>query len=386
MGNDPTADARAVHGIGADVLEAERAKVIAELADLDRDAEQKLAEVAPELARDRRKKRDELAKVDMAFQSRAPRFDVRRLAEHGADWLDKTPPQAPTLLTFDHGKPFMRSGIVASLVAPGGTGKTFALVQLAVAIASGAPWLGTYQPTAKGAVFLGLAEEDADEVRRRLWQATRALDHYQRAEVLRNVAAEGFAGRDVAFLRRTPDKNIGKAEWFDTFKAGLERAGPWRCIIVDPWSRWGGVDAETDAHAATFGVRMLEELTALDGAPAVIAAHHTRKASKGATGPADASDARGSSAFVDGGRFTMNLGRHGEKLLSLRVTKTNGTIPGAELILARGDGGTLRPATPDEIADAPPPQPGSGTRRARPTMTPTTTTTPTNGNRPGAAW
>lgn len=385
MGGDLNADDRAAHGVPGDVLEAERGRLAAELADLERDRARRFAEVDPEGHRALLRKADELAKVDTAIGARAPRFEVRRLAELGADWLEAAPPPAPTLLTFGRGTPFMRSGVVASLVAPGGTGKTFALVQLAVAIASGAPWLGTYKPTAKGGVFLGLAEEDADEVRRRLFYVTRTLDAYQRTEVLRNIAAEGFAGRDVAFLRRTPDKNIGKTEWFDTFKAALERSGPWRAIIVDPWSRWGGVDAETDAHAATFGVRLLEELATLEGAPAVIAAHHTRKASKGATGPTDASDARGSSAFVDGGRFTMNLGRHGESLLSLRVTKTNGTVPGPELILARGEHGTLRPATPDEIADATPTQPSSGARRTR---APATTPTPTNGDRrsPGAGW
>ena len=366
MGHDLNADERAVHGVGRDVLEAERLKLVAELAELDRDAEQRLAEVAPDLLRDRKRKRDELTRLEEAAR---PRFRILRLAERGVD-LAKPPPAAPVLLTGDRGVPFMRSGIVASLIAPGGTGKTYALAQLAVSIAAGTPWLGTYQPTQKGGVLLGLAEEDDDEVHRRLAQATRGLDDYRRAEVHRNLAAHGFSGQDVAFLRRNPDKNIGPAEWFSTFKAELAAKGPWRAIILDPWSRWGGVDAETDAHAATYGVRLLEELTKLEGAPAVIVAHHTRKASKG-SGPADASDARGSSAFVDGGRFTMNLGRQGNgELLALRVTKTNGTVPGPELILARGDGGTLRPATPAEGAEANP-TPRQGSASAAPTPSPT---------------
>ena len=362
MGNDLTADTRPTNPLTADLIAAELAKVIAEGAELDRDAEAKLAELAPDLSRDRRRNRDERARLEKAAR---PRFQIRRLADRGVD-LAKPPPAAPVLLTHDRGAPFMRSGIVASLVAPGGTGKTFALVQLAVAIASGSKWLDRYQPTRKGPVFLGLAEEDDDEVQRRLCDATRGLDEYGRTEVARNIAAHGFTGHDVAFLRRAPDKSIGSSEWFDTIKAELAARGPWRAIILDPWSRWGGVDAETDAHAATSGVRLLEALTRLEGSPAVIVAHHTRKASKGSTGPADASDARGSSAFVDGGRFTMNLARGNGDLLSLRVTKTNGTIPGAELILARGSGGTLRPANPDELADAQAAQATSGTRRARP--------------------
>lgn len=348
MGADLNADERAAHGVGPEVIAAELARVIAEGEELDRDAEEKLAEVAPDLARARRRNRDERARLERATR---PRFQIQRLADRGVD-LAKPPPAAPVLLTYDRGASFMRSGIVASLVAPGGTGKTFALVQLAVALASGTRWLDRYHPTRKGPVFLGLAEEDDDEVQRRLCDATRGLDPYTRAEVERNLAAHGFTGHDVAFLRRAPDKSIGASEWFETLKAELAARGPWRAIILDPWSRWGGVDAETDAHAATSGVRLLEALTRLEGSPAVIVAHHTRKVAKGSTGPTDASDARGSSAFVDGGRFTMNLSRGNADLLSLRVTKTNGTIPGPELFLARGVGGILRPATEDEIAES----------------------------------
>lgn len=374
MSGDPTGDERASHGVPREVLQAERSKLVAELVELDRDAAQRLAEADPDLHRVRSEKREELARVETAM---APRFAIHKLAERGID-LATPPPPPPVLLKFGGGQPFMRSGVVASLLAPGGTGKTFALVQLAVAIASGTPWLGTYHPTRKGAVFLALAEEDDEEVQRRLWQATRGLDDYQLNEVHRNVAAYGRAGHDVAFLHRTPDRNIGSTQWFSTIKAELAAKGPWRSVILDPWSRWGGVDAETDAHAATFGVRLLEELTKLEGAPAVIVAHHTRKAQRGSNAPADASDARGSSAFVDGGRFTMNLSRHNENLLTLNVTKTNGTIPGPELLLARADGGVLRPATPTEQAEAHEGRATAGARNTRKVPTPVPTPAATN--------
>lgn len=365
MGGDLAADDRATHGVEPSQLEATRASLAAEVADLERERAGAFAVGSPERNGVLRRKREELANVDKAIAATTARFVPRRLVELGVDWLDKPPPPVPALLTVADGSPFVRSGIVASLLAAGGTGKTFALTQLAVSLASGARWLDTYKPTEPGAVFLGMAEEDVDEVRRRLYQATRPLSPEQRAMVMRNVAAEGFAGRDVAFLRRTPDRDVGKAGWFDTFKAGLVEGGPWRCIILDPWSRWGGVDAETDAHAATTGVRLLESLTTLPGNPTVFVAHHTRKPSKGQDAP-DANDARGSSAFVDGGRCTLSLWRRPDELLSLRVTKTNGTVYAPELILTRATGGTLRPATPAEIAAARPPETTSPRARGRP--------------------
>lgn len=380
MGNDLTADTRPTDPLTPEVIAAKRAKVIAELADLERDRDTRLAEVAPELVQDLRRKRDELGRLDAV----RPQFDLRTLAElrDEDDWLESAPPPAPVLLSFDRDKPYLRDGSVGLLVAPGATGKTYALAQLAVAIASGSPWLGTYHPTGKGRVCLALAEEPPDEVRRRLWHVTRGLDTYQRAEVKRNLVACGLRGRRVAFLRRTPDRSVGLSEWFATFKDALERSGPWRCVILDPWSRWGGPDAETDANAATLGIEALETLTEVSGKPAVIVAAHTRKASKGSSGPQDASDTRGSSAFVDGARWVANLSKQGAgDLLVLQVTKPNYTVPGPPLVLAKLKGGGLRPATPAEIAEADEAQAGSTSKRAARTQTTTTANGARNGSR-----
>lgn len=313
------------------------------------------------------------------------RFDIRSLDKvGGGDWLDEPPPAARVLLVDGRGQPFMRDGKVGLLVAPGATGKTFALVQLAAAVATGTRWLGSYGVTRKGRVVLALGEEDADEVRRRLWQTVKALDLDEgaRADLRRNLYPLGLEGQAVALLHRTPDKNIGETEWFATFRDELARLGDLRCIILDPWSRWGGPDTETDAHAATLGVTLLERLTKLPGNPAVVVAHHERKRSKQDRGPSDASDTRGSSALVDGARFVANMRRlsradEGEppELLELRVTKANYTIAGPPLRLARGAGGVLRPATGaelDALDDAPP-----GQHRARTTRTPAAPPTPT---------
>lgn len=40
------------------------------------------------------------------------------------------------------------------------------------------------------------------------------------------------------------------------------------------------------------------------------------------------------------------------RMAELEVTKTNNTVPGPMLALSRGKGGTLRPASPVEIAEA----------------------------------
>lgn len=271
-----------------------------------------------------------------------------RMESGEADWIASPPPEAPVLLKSG-GMPFMRDGRVAAVIAPGGTGKTYALLDLAVAVSTGGKWLDTYDVVHRGKVFLGLGEEDEDEVRRRLWHIAQELDEYDRHELARNLVVVGLMGQPVAMMQRSVDGNVCETAWYTQLRESLIQQGPWRAVILDPWSRWGGPEAETDAHVATYGISMLESLTRTPGNPAVIVAHHTRKIQAGVR--QDASDTRGSSAFVDGARFVANLGMRTSGLLELRVTKANYTLPGPPLVLARRKGGGLRPATVDELAE-----------------------------------
>ena len=284
----------------------------------------------------------------------APSIALRTLAEYrmaGDDWLGQLPNEAAVLLKTRDGAPFVRDSRVGLLVAPGGTGKTFALIDLARAIASGGSWFDHYPVQRKGKVLLALGEEDNEEIRRRLYKATRYSSDYERAEVERNLVPLGLMGQRIGLMERGADGNARASAWYGQLTDQLTKSGPWRCIILDPWSRWGGPEVETDAHAATLGVSMLEALTKLPGSPAVIVAHHTRKSIAGMK--QDANDTRGSSAFVDGARWVANMSRKGKtRLIELAVTKANYTVPGEPLLLARGEGGTLRAATPAELEEA----------------------------------
>ena len=269
----------------------------------------------------------------------------------GEDWLGTSPPEAKVMLRNPDGSPFARAQRVGAIVAPGGTGKTFALIDLAVSIACGGPWLDTYRVEQRGKVFLGLGEEDNDEIRRRAHAVARRFGEYDRECIEDNLYPAGFMGQRVGLMERGHDGNMVPSTWYRQLRETLEKHGPWRAIILDPWSRWGGPDAENDAHAATVGISLLESLLMLPGEPSVFVAHHTRKLIAGAK--ADANNTRGSSAFIDGVRWSCELSRRGaSKLLQLEVTKTNNTVPGPKLVLSRGKGGTLRPATPVEIAEA----------------------------------
>lgn len=286
------------------------------------------------------------------MESRMALRSLRERKESGDDWLDSPPPAAEVLLRHG-GKPLMRDGRVALLVAAGGAGKSYVLADLALSVGSGVPWLGTYGVERQGRVAVAFAEEDDDEIRRRLWAlaGAKSMSAYERDKAERNVVPIALRGQDTSFLRKGPDGNITTTAWFEAFKASLTRSGPWRLIILDPWSRWGGPDVENDAYVATRGVQCIEQLTSLPGNPAVIIAHHSRKATT--DGPLrrtrDASNTRGTSALVDGVRLVLEMSRRMDSnLLDIEVTKANYTVP-SRLTLTRTDSGVLRPATMDEL-------------------------------------
>lgn len=277
----------------------------------------------------------------------------------GADWLDTPPPKADALLTWGDGmrQPLlMAAGRVSLLAAAGGVGKTYALIQLAVAIATGTPWLARYQVSTKGRVLLALAEEDLDEVRRRLYMGAQVLGRagdddadYLRAEARRNLYPLALMGRDVAFV--AVDRTATR--WHSELVETLAKEGPWRALILDPLSRWGGPEIETDAHAATRVVQLLEQLTRLPGTPACIVAHHTNKgALRDDPAQRNQSIVRGHSALVDGARWVGYLERLTGRERSrsrLSVVKSNyGPVPPA-LELTRDGSGALRPMEPQEL-------------------------------------
>lgn len=264
--------------------------------------------------------------------------------------------------------PAGRVGIVAG---GGGMGKSWALMQLAIAVASGSKWLGHFEiSTEPGPVLLALAEEELEEMRRRIYWAVSAaeLDDDQRKLLARNLYPLPLAGISAALT----ETNEARQEVPSTFQAmlreRLERAAdPWRLVVLDPISRFAGPDVETDNAAGTRFVRILESLADLSGAT-IVAAHHTKKASRG--GASDETALRGSSSLVDGARWVLQMdpvivkaearatkekpGRpavYADGFAELRLTKRNYSPPMKPVTLRRNpDNGVLRAATDADAA------------------------------------
>lgn len=270
----------------------------------------------------------------------------------------KDPPQRPMLLNYIDPveakilvsdaplKPFLPQGKVGMFVAPGGTGKTQALSQLAVSVATGQPWLDCCQVASipgkhpsNGRVLLALGEEDSPEISRRInpyirhcLETASDKNEFQKllTSNLKPLALDGVGPRMIS--AKTDGYN--PEPFFDALYKVLEQDGkPWRLIILDPGSRFMGPDCETDNNAATRFIELLEQLTKLPGNPTVLLAHHTRKGTgKGDDSSKDAS--RGASALTDGARWVAQLapatddeGKSIGTIKKITVNKSNYTPP-----------------------------------------------------------
>jgi hypothetical protein len=243
-------------------------------------------------------------------------FQIKFIHEQDIHFLLEEPLETPKLINYVEGssvKPFIRKGIVAMLVGSGGVGKTHALVQLALSITTGIPWLGTYPVEEIGYVFMGMGENSEEDIHRLLRKTVKSLfpkettffDENLFEKAGKRLAVTSFNGVDSSFIcKGKPTKS------YELLLQKLKEKEPkegWSCIILDPISRFLGAYAETDNASATQFIALLERfILELKGHPTVLFSHHMNK-NAGTSKSTDQAAARGSSAITDGVRWQANL-------------------------------------------------------------------------------
>ncbi|PJD94549.1 MAG: hypothetical protein CK425_11255 [Parachlamydia sp.] len=303
------------------------------------------------------------------------KIPIQFLDERSENFLLKLPPKKPMLLeiTKSNGEPqgFLPKSIVAMLVGAGGVGKTHLLAQLAISIATGGDWLGSFSTTQhcgdqkKGNVFLGLGENQEDDIHRILYKASKHLRKTQGLlfdktleEASKRICAFSFCGQQAAFLEKNKPSH-----YFRHLKMRLEDKAPiggWSLIILDPISRFLGADAEIDNASATQFIALLEELTIdLPGNPTVLFAHHMSKAAIKNTheNKTDQTAARGSSALTDGVRWQLNAfkGLNPDDMI-LSLQKSNFTAINEPIYLKKDFEGFLVRYLPELTSESPNPK------------------------------
>ena len=262
---------------------------------------------------------------------------------------DAWPPRE-ALLTHEDRQLAMPRGELAILVGEGGIGKSWALLQLAVCVATGREWLGYKVPTeAPGGVAVIMAEEESEELLRRLHIICRHmnLSEGDRANVEQRVFPFGAVGnvpKLVAFDEST--KKTIQGEGFPDLEQLLKERAPttdkldahgqpergWSLIICDPLVKFLPPGSENDNTIASAFVDVIVSWPKeLPGRPTMLFAHPTNKSSRsggrnygGSTGAA-----RGATALTDSFRCQLNLwaeesatGGNSDDLF-LAITKSN---------------------------------------------------------------
>jgi hypothetical protein len=177
--------------------------------------------------------------------------------------------------------------------------KTFLALELAVAVASGAPCLRRFTVPRSGRVLLYAAEDPLNAVRRRL-EGICAAAGLKIEGLDIQVITEPTLRLDLEAMRRSLDATV----------AGLRP----RFLILDPFVRLHRIDENASGEVAPL-LAFLRELQRRH-AVAVLVVHHAKKGA----GRVRAGQAlRGSSEFHAWGDSNLYLRKHGDDTVSLTV-------------------------------------------------------------------
>jgi 5S rRNA maturation endonuclease (ribonuclease M5) len=269
-----------------------------------------------------------------------------------SEWFTEEPPPAEWLLKDARtGKPALVRGVVGLLVAGGGAGKTGLCTSLAIAKASGTKWLGVFQVDGPGRVLFLVAEENLAEVKRRVFYAGRGVDPLPAPGVITVVPLDG---EQCALLQRPEEYGEAELTKFATdLAAYVERTGPYVLVILDPMSRFSGLETESRNAEATRFIAHMQNLCKIHGSN-VLLAHHTNQASRVANGKVRTEATRGVTGITDGARFVATVSVEEfddpddafadlKSVITFAVTKVNGAPTPEPVELRRDETGVLRP-------------------------------------------
>lgn len=275
------------------------------------------------------------------------------LEASGARLLASPPRERRWLL-----KDCLPCGKVGAIVAGGGTGKSFLALQLALSVACGVPLAGHWEIGLPGSVIALFAEDDEEEIQRRLHSIVTALKAagVLREEHMSHIATRLFVRSMIAMDNQMTavamNGHVSQTLYVARLIETIRGAPDLRLVIIDPASRFRSGD-ENSALDMTKFVQALEVVATSTGA-AVLVLHHANKGSLQG-GEQNQSASRGSSAFTDAVRWQLNLSSLTERdaqrfgvpdarrslYLCASLTKQNYGPPQAPVYLERGPGGWL---------------------------------------------
>lgn len=266
------------------------------------------------------------------------------LTAFAAEPLNLLDVMSTTQPEFDFVLPGMLAGTVGSLVSPGGVGKSFLALQLALLVGTGHDLLGMDCPLKTGRVAMLCLEDPEDALRHRIHALGKYLPPEVRTKMNEQVQIFALLGK--------------KTDIFDSpFFGWVQQAAKGtRLVIIDTLRRVHSED-ENDAAKMSDLLARLEQIAEQERCAILFLHHTTKNAALG--GQTDVQQAsRGSSVLTDNIRWQSYLAvmsdgeasKHGvqkdERRRHVRfgVSKQNYGPPLDDLWLERSEGGVLRPS------------------------------------------
>jgi KaiC/GvpD/RAD55 family RecA-like ATPase len=186
------------------------------------------------------------------------------------------------------------------LVAPPGSGKSLLSLQLAIAVAVGIAWAG-WTPRMAEKVLIINAEDDLDEMRRRLCAAARSMGVDQGQLEGRIFLAQAPESVVIArFDNRT--KSVIRTPLVEELVATIEQHGI-GVVVADPFAETFEGDENSNSEVKWAGILWRE--VARRTRTALLLVHHTKKYAGQMAGEADAS--RGGGALIGTARILVTL-------------------------------------------------------------------------------
>lgn len=271
-------------------------------------------------------------------------------------YLSEVPPPRRMIL-----KDCLPLGKVGAIIAPGGTGKSQFVLQLAVSVAAAIPLAGIWQIDEPGAVLCLFAEDDVEEIHRRFYTMKQVVaSNYSHLPIVeriyQNLYVKSMVAESNLMTRSSQTGDVIPTDYVARLCETVKGVPNLRLIVIDPASRFRGGN-ENAAEDTTRFIEADECIKEQTSATVLIVHHANKNSMQGAEQSQSAS--RGSSAFTDGVRWQMNLApmtapeakkymgpeERRSMYLSATITKNNYAPPQPAVFLMRGIGGYLNKAS-----------------------------------------
>lgn len=192
---------------------------------------------------------------------------------------------------------FLPQGVISSLNASGGTGKSYLALYFAISLATGMQIFRCFKPAQPRSVICWFGEDSEDVLWRRIRSIVDSYEHFNPELLDKNLNIYCEQSNPLMELEANKPVITKSYLWL---KSKIKQLNP-GLVIIDPKSKFFGLDEICNTHAAIW-LNSLQELITPEITILVI--HHVNKSGANLF---ESASARGASAFVDACRWAATM-------------------------------------------------------------------------------